>query len=231
MVRTGAWISQGWEAVKGDIGMWILVVLVAGLISQVPILNVAMGMGLCYIALRKLQTGGRIEFSDLFKGFDGFYFGQGLLCAIVVGAFAFIAAVVAGAPFALLAWLLGKASEDLGSIIVLLGYVAVAVGALVVETMYVFAPFLIIDRHMGFWEAMGTSKEKVMPNLAGFVGFLIVVAIVYALGAVVCGVGILITAPIAVMSVATAYRDNFAPAEEAAPAPAPAPEPTPPPGV
>lgn len=209
--------------------MWILVMLVAAIISQVPFLNVAMTMGLYYVALRKLKGQQQIDFGDLFKGFDGHYFLQGLLYMIVSGLIVFAAAAVAFIPFLIIGLVLSKVSGGVGGVFMILGYLAAVVVGIVASVLWIFAGPLIIDKRMTFWDAMMASKDKVLQNLGGYVGFAIVAGLVYLLGAIICGVGILVTAPIVIVAMVIAYRDNFGLEPEAGVAAAAPPMAPPPP--
>ena len=87
--QTGQWISQAWEVVKTDIGLFMGITLIQAIIGgAVPlILQGSMHAGF-YIACMKKLTRGKLEVADLFLGFN--FFVQSLLAVIVIGVFAFL---------------------------------------------------------------------------------------------------------------------------------------------
>ena len=83
---TGSWISQGWNLVKADIGMFIVLTLVFGAInSAVPfLLQGALTAGLEIYCIKKL-LGRQGDFADLFAGFN--FFVPTLVAGLVIGLF------------------------------------------------------------------------------------------------------------------------------------------------
>jgi uncharacterized membrane protein len=80
----GEALSMGWRLVLQDIGTWIGAFLIAMIVSGVTfgICAAPMGAGILYMALKKLKTG-KIEFGDLFKGFQ--WFGPFFVYFLIVG--------------------------------------------------------------------------------------------------------------------------------------------------
>lgn len=84
--QTGRWIGQGWELVKADLGMMMLVALVmTALNSVVPlIMQGPLTVGF-HIYIIKKMTGKVAEIGDLFKGFN--FFLPALVASILIGLF------------------------------------------------------------------------------------------------------------------------------------------------
>ena len=98
----------------------------------------------------------------------------------------------------LVKWLL----TTIGFILCILPGIYLAVG-------YVFALPLVIDKKMEFWTAMEVSRRVVHEHWWSTLALVIVVALVALAGFLVCGVGELITIPIASAALMYVYEDLF----------------------
>jgi hypothetical protein len=67
----------------------------------------------------------------------------------------------------------------------------------------------MIDKVMPFWPAMQLSRKMVSKAWWWTFLFLIVSGLIYAAGALVCGVGLLVSTPVFVAMKAFLYDDNF----------------------
>jgi uncharacterized membrane protein len=94
--RTGHWIGEGWNMVKADIGIYVLLALVTVVLNTiVPILIQGPLTAGFFIVCMKRTLNRNAEFPDLFKGFN--YFIPTLVASLVVGLF-----VVVGTLFCLI---------------------------------------------------------------------------------------------------------------------------------
>ncbi len=208
MIRTGEWISEGWEIFKQDWLMHVVVMLILGAASSATggILYGPLLCGYYYMIFKKLQDPtSSIELGDIGKGFEVFV-------------------------NALVAWLLV-------GIFTSVGVIACFVGAIVVGALLVFVFPLVMDRRMDFWPAIQASFDKTKENWLGWSVFMLLIGLLYMAGSIACGVGVLVTGPIFFIATALAYRDNFglagAEASESgfgAPSPPPTTPPPPPTG-
>lgn len=167
----GEAISKGWSLLVEDIGTWIGAVIVAGIVAGITfgILVFPMMAGLIYMALKKIKTG-KIEFGDLFKGFQ--WFGPMFVYILIV-------AIASGITFGLAGLFFGFCCY--------------------------FVPALIVDRGMGFADAIKESLKKFQENVGMTIVFVLVLGIVASAGSIVFGIGALVTAPLAVIAGAYAY--------------------------
>ncbi len=196
MVKTGEWIGKGWELVTKDIGMWIVITLVIGLIIGTQIGQILLGPLMCsvfYMALRKIRTGEGPEFGNFGKGFEVFV-------------------------QALLAWLVSGLLTAVGTVVCIIPGIALAIG-------YMFIYPLVMDKGMDFWTAMETSRQKVFEDFWNFLLFGIVCGLLIVAGVLCLGVGVLVAMPVVLAAQAYAYEELFggsvAPtADETQPAPA-----------
>lgn len=190
-VKISPWLQEGFNLYKENLGVLILGGLIAVLltVATIGILGGPMGAGMVFIVLALLgRQDPKPKAGDVFKGFG--YFAD---------AFLFVALLI-------LVSLLG--SFLLGTIPVL-GMILSFVFGWVLHAFVMFSLFLIVDQRMGFWPATLKSIEVVLSNPGPFVGFGVVAAIIGSLGAVACGIGVVVTYPLQVCILAVAYRDIF----------------------
>jgi uncharacterized membrane protein len=189
LVKTGEWIGKGWELVKQDLGMHIVICLIIGLVSGTGLgglITPALTCGWMYLFLQKMRDPKyKIAIGDVFsKGFEVFV--PSLVAGLLIGVFASV------------------------------GSIACGVGAIVVYGLLILAMPLIIDKRMDFWPAIQTSLETTKANWLGWSLFALALFGLYLLGVIVCVVGVLVTTPIIIAATVVAYKDTF-PEQAAAP--------------
>jgi uncharacterized membrane protein len=74
---------------------------------------------------------------------------------------------------------------------------------------YLFTPVLVIDRELGFWEAMELSRRVVSKHWFVVFGFAIVYFLVVLAGILGCCIGIFVTIPIGIAALMWAYEYIF----------------------
>lgn len=106
-------------------------------------------------------------------------------------------------------------SENIGPYLVTVVVIAamVAVGDLlcfvpgvILRFLTYFGPFFVLDRQMTPGQAIRASFDLTSANLGIMIPFAIVAVLVYLAGFLACGIGILVSAPVALIAVAFAYR-------------------------
>ena len=190
-VKFGEWFEKGFNLYKENLGTLILASLIALIISAVTIGILAGPMlaGMILITLRLFdKTEPKPEIGNVFKGFD--YFLNALLFVVIWGA------AVLGASFIL-------------ALIPCLGQLASLCVVYVVQAFLMFGLFLIVDKGMEFWPASMESFTLVKTNFWPFLGLSVVASIIGSIGAIACGIGMAVTAPIQVCILTVAYRDVF----------------------
>ena len=190
VVKFGEWIQQGWELYKANIGVWIVASLLAIVISvaTLGILSGPMMAGLAWMALVLVdRKEPKPQMGDVFKGFD--YFLQSFLFFLVWGIIMLAISVVSLIPF--------------------IGPLVVIVISIALHTALMFGLFLIVDKKMEFWPASMLSLNVVKPNFFPFLGLLVVAMLIGHVGTIACGIGVIVTMPIAVCILAVAYRAVF----------------------
>lgn len=223
----GGYVGQAWELVKGDFGGVIGAVALVGLclfaVNMIPYLSIITAIiftgplygGLFAFFLRKArrQDAG---VGDAFCGF-GPQFGQLIAGNIIPGLLAALAFIPAGILFAIAVASGAFAHKNGAAEVASSGIVMVAIGAAVVgfcvavylQTCWVFTLWMVIDKKLTFWPAMQLSREVVGKHwwqtfLLGLVASLIGLA-----GILLCGIGLLVSAPVAIAMYAYAYEKLF----------------------
>lgn len=185
-VKTGDWVKEGFEIFKENLGE-ILPFYLVGLVILALVSTVTAGIGSFIIAGPILCS----LFYGLFKKMRG---GKVEIGEISVGFQVFVPAMLANIVI---------------NCFTAIGFVLCIIPGFIVTALYLFTYPLILEKKMDFWTAMETSRLKVMENLVGFVIFCIVVWLITVAGIILCGIGVLFTAPIALCTVGVAYRDVF----------------------
>ena len=178
-------LSRGWALVRDNLvllaGATVLAWLVTFALAFVPILGWVVG----FVVLGGLDYVflRRIRGQDVEIGdvFAGFNL-------------AFVNLTMAG----LVKWLL----TSLGLFLCILPGIYLVVG-------YTFALPLVIDKRLEFWTAMEVSRRVVHEHWWSMFALLIVLALLAFAGFLVCGVGAVITVPVASAALMFVYEDLF----------------------
>jgi uncharacterized membrane protein len=178
----GHWIGAGWAIVKGDLGSFVLMaIVVLGLsaVASVTVLgSVVVGGPLLAGLFIAVRRRLLTGRSEWMDVFQGFnHFLDAFLLCLVASVFSSIGLVLCFFPF------------------------------FIVGAAYLFAYPFLIDRKLGFWEAMESSRRLITRDLSGYVIFFILLCLLNLVGLVMAGIGLLFTLPVSVAAVAAAYED------------------------
>jgi hypothetical protein len=191
-VDIGRAISRGWDNMGVLVGATVLGWLITVGVAFVPVVGWAVGIVLLGGLDYMFIRRLRGEAVQIGDVFEGFNL-------------AFLHLTLAG----LVKWLL----TSLGFLLCILPGIYLGVG-------YVFALPLVIDKKMEFWPAMEVSRRVVHRHWWSIFALVIVSGLIAGAGFLVCGVGALVTVPVATASLMCAYEDLFGP-EPAHPVPGP----------
>ena len=178
-------ISEGWTLFRKNPGPFVIYAFIVVAISlggsMIPIVgSIAVGVigpvltAGWYLGARKLDITNQVETGDFFKSFD--FFVQLLLGGIVGGLLTL-----------------------LGTILLILPGIWIAVGIVFVYQLIVFAG---ID----FWEAIKLSIKVITKQWWSFFGFVILIFLINLLGVIALGVGLLISIPVSYLAIYCAYK-------------------------
>ena len=178
-------LSRGWALVRDNlvelVGATLLGWLITVALAAVPVLGWIIGFVLL----------GGVDYMFLRR-----IRGEEVQIGDVFAGFnrAFLDLTMAG----LVKWLL----TTLGLILCIVPGIYLAVG-------YVFALPLVIDKKMDFWTAMEVSRRVVHEHWWSTFALCIVLALVVLAGVLLCGIGAVITVPVATAALMYVYEDLF----------------------
>jgi hypothetical protein len=193
--------ERSWALLKGN--FWAFV-------------GVSVLMSLFYAVLGYSQHKGVFFLTPVFNGVlsGGMYYyflrkirGQPATVGDLFAGFsrAFVALVVAGV---------------LISILVTVGIICLVLPGIYLVVAYAFTHVLIIDRQLGFWEAMETSRRVVSRQWFRLLGLLLLCVPFVLIGIAAFVVGIFVAIPLITGAVVYAYEDLFGPVKPQASQPA-----------
>lgn len=157
----------------------------------------------------------------------------GMLCAMVVGLIPLLGAglAFAGMMKVSLKALRGQTPEPADGfsglsdnaidhvvmgLLQLAGLLACCVGVYATQGLFFPGTLFILDRGMTWDQAKDACLAQVKPNWLEWTLFALVVGLVGASGAILCVVGVFVTAPVAMLAMAYAYEQAFKTAPAAA---------------
>lgn len=187
----GACLGRAWDLLKADFwgvigGMLVLLLLngALGVLSFIPflgpILSLLLGAPLALGAATWFVARARGGQPTVAVLFSGFSrFGEVLAFYLVSG------------------------------LLILLGLVFCILPGLYLALAWAAALPLLADRRGGFWECLEMSRQALTAHFGWLLLFCIVMGLVAASGVLLCGVGLLVTAPLAYLAYAVAYVRLF----------------------
>jgi hypothetical protein len=223
-VDIGASLSRGWEVFKTNtgimIGATVLVYLALIAVNMVPYLSIVLAlilngplMGGLWLFYVKKNRNEEATIGDAFGGFSP-RFWQLVLTQLIPG-------LIAGALFGLLAaimvpaFMLGARQSGGGTpsaaLLIPVGIVAF-VAILVVTYMnvcWIFALPLAADKGFRFWPALELSRRVVNKHWWMTFLLLMVSGVLAMVGLLACGVGLLVSGPVAFAMLAAHYEKLF----------------------
>ncbi|OGR30797.1 MAG: hypothetical protein A2139_07270 [Desulfobacca sp. RBG_16_60_12] len=182
------YFTAGWDLFKqyhtGFVGFCLLNLVIQLALNAIPYLGTAVSV----VVSTPLLMGNFIVSAKLLQGqtpeFRDFFAGFQFFLPLVL--LSLIAGLFIGIGMALL---------------IIPGiYLAVA---------YLFAAYLVVDRRLDFWPAMELSRLTVNPQWFGYFAFMLLLALLNLAGALLLGLGLLVTIPVSFCAVTVAYADLF----------------------
>lgn len=98
------------------------------------------------------------------------------------------------------------ATALLVSAIAIAGILLFVIPGIIASVLLVFAPYMVMDRGLGPIDAIKTSFEKTKEHFWGLLLLLLAVILLNIVGALLLGVGLIITMPVSFLAVIHAYR-------------------------
>lgn len=208
-------ISLAWQRLSEQMGPWVL--------SSLVLYAINFGIGLVRAAFQvPLQRDNGGEFSPALLGLI-VVFGllQGFVQSVLMGGMYQMAlnhlqgkAVAVGDLFKRLD-VVGVlfVTTLLSGLATAFGLVLCLVPGLLLSALFMFAVPLVVDRGLSPSEALSTSLQALKQDMWPMLGLTLLLGLVQLGGALACGIGVLWTMPLHVLTIAIAYRQYF-PVEE-----------------
>jgi uncharacterized membrane protein len=190
-VEIGKYIRRGWEILKQNLGIYIgitllLYVVTGGLPAILPTRLQGLGTLINVVVLGPINGGLYLVAFKTMKQrpstFSDFFRGfNNFLPLFLVNL--------------------------LASILIVIGMMLLFFPGLYLAVAYLFAIPFVVDRRFDFWEAMESSRKVITRKWFSVFGFCFVLGIVWFIGFLLLGVGVLVTTPLTLCAVAAAYED------------------------
>jgi hypothetical protein len=229
-------MHRGWllftQYAWGFLGFCLLEVVIISFISLVlgfilaPIVSDILGAGYFFVAF-KLAKGQQVKFSDFFQGFSNRYFTPLFLANLVMST---ILGLLGGAS--IVSFFIGSYNRlrqifnhlpnrgdyteitrlpelpippTAAPVFLILGLLFL-LPLIYFSVAYAFAIPLIVERKLGFWDAMETSRRLITRKWFAFFGFSIILGLINLLGFSLGGIGLILTLPLSMTAMAAAYE-------------------------
>jgi uncharacterized membrane protein len=221
-------ITRGWKLVIDNFFLsigatWLILLVLTVASSLCPGLQIVVEgilFGGLYWCLLQMIRKKEVDIGEAFAGFSRETM-QLFLGGVVKSILVFLPPVLLAAPFTLSFFVkVGQASltsqqltpEQIAPMVgpwFFLGLLILVLGIFLLNALWLFAYPLIIDKGLGFWDAMEMSRKVVMKAFLPMIGLLIMLFVVQMLGFMACCVGIFIAVPVMIAATAYAYEDIF----------------------
>ncbi|THB75303.1 MAG: hypothetical protein D6B28_00550 [Gammaproteobacteria bacterium] len=94
-------------------------------------------------------------------------------------------------------------------ILVTIGFILLVLPGIYLTVAYMMAMPLVVEKDMGIWEAMETSRKAITKKWFTFLIFFIVASIIMGISAIPLGIGLIWTFPLFMIGLGIIYRNMF----------------------
>jgi hypothetical protein len=218
-----SWVGSGWELMKGAMGTWILMFIVSSAIiivlSFIPLLGLLSGflmpifIGGWMIGCHRMHEDGEVRFEDLFAGFAE-HFAPLAIASLLYTVANIVVMMAGGIVVAILGGSLtymfdGDPGGGALSVGLLLGMLVMLALMLPLMMMIWFAPALITQHRISPVDALRMSFVGCLRNILPFLLYGLVGLLLFIVGLIPLGLGLLIVYPLLTCATYSAYRDIF----------------------
>ncbi len=95
------------------------------------------------------------------------------------------------------------------TICMMLGFILLIIPGIYLSVAYMFTVPLIVEKNLGAWEAMETSRKAVTRHWFKFFLILIVMTVIFIVSAIPLGIGLIWTYPMFIAVMGILYRETF----------------------
>lgn len=92
------------------------------------------------------------------------------------------------------------------SLFATIGLLLCIIPGLYVSIIFMLTYFYMVDQNLDFWPAMEASRKTISKDLGKWVVIWLVIVVLNLIGALLCGLGQLVTAPVSLLMLAEAYN-------------------------
>lgn len=212
MQRIQGWLKNGWFLVKSDfkkfVSITFLIYIVLILTIKIPFISLSPSLYTFFISLVTLSI------TPIVWPVSALTF---ILSPIISCGYFYIVFkkmrgeeinakdLLEGLKFFLPAFI----ANAIIVVLTIIGLIILIIPGLVISSLFMFTFPLIIDKKMNFWQAMEGSRKVVQKDLPNFIIFLIILMGINLLGILCLGVGLLVSTPFILSSIACAYEDLY----------------------
>lgn len=217
----GTCVGRAWDTVRSNllpcVGATFVVGAASCIASMVPLIGSIVGLllqgvfyGGLYWFFLKLLRGDAAELGDAFAGFKR-NTKDLVLASVVQGAIVVGVVLVLMIPMIALGVGFGATHKPPETLLYAMIPLAVLLllWVMVVSTMWVFTFPLVIDKGLGFWQAMELSRKTVLRRFWAVLGLLLICGLIAVAGILALVVGIFVAMPVCVATIAAAYDELF----------------------
>ena len=216
-VDIGSCISRAWKLLQsnfgGMVGTSLLVIIILGGVSGVlrVLVNLVFGVpmyvrGVQGFGLIRLQWRGIVVSSlwnllmagPLLGGLYNYYL------KLIRGQPATIGDAFAGFSRSFVPLLM---AHVVSGFLTCLGLLCCVIPGVYLAVAWKFTLPLVIDKQLGFWDAMELSRKTVTPQWWSLFALMLLAGLISAAGLIVCCIGVLATIPIGIAAILYAYDD------------------------
>lgn len=224
--RGTAWWGQSWALFMKNPGMWLIfgvvfviaffvlgfIPFIGGLIATVLGQMIAGGW---MLSARKLDSGGSLEFSDVFAGFRDKLNPLLVLGALAAGAtlvIVLVTTVLGGG--AVMGMMAGGVAQNAGGMMagaafgLLAILVALVLGFIFAMALW-FAPALVVLRDVPPVEALKASWSATMGNVGAFLVYGLIWLVAAVVASIPFGLGWFVLMPLTMLAMYASYKDIF----------------------
>ncbi len=94
-------------------------------------------------------------------------------------------------------------------VLVAIGFVLLIIPGIYLSVSYTFALLLVIEKKMGIWEALETSRKAVTHRWFSLFFFWIILSVIMMISAIPIGIGLIWTIPMGCIAYGIMYRNMF----------------------
>jgi hypothetical protein len=212
----GGCISRGWELVKGNfwpsVGVTVLIMVIIAAINQV--FGLFTRPAVDAMVLEHKVTPAEIVIIFLTTIISG-----PIYTVFIAGLFKYYLKLIRGESAGIADAFsgFGRSTGQLVllslvmNLLTLIGYVFCLIPGIYLAVAWIFSIPLVIDRQMGFWDAMELSRKMVNKHWFLVFAFLLVYGLLSMSGILACCIGIFVTLPIGIAALMYAFESIFSP--------------------